>query len=395
MTPLRAKMIRDMQVQRLAPNPQKAYVTAVAGLATFYQCFPDRLSQSRFVPTCTISSSSGAWRGVPATKRPRGSSSAIPRRWVGLSSTSTSHHGRGGRSSPRSSIEELQRLCTQAKNPRHRVLLMTTYAAGLRVGEVVRRQLTDIESERMLLRIEQGKGRKDRYTRLSPRLLSELRAYWRLYRPAPWVFTGLDPPRPMPIGTAQKSYDHAKQRAGITPGHDIHTLRHCLAPHLLEAGVDVRTIQRLLGHRSLDTTTRYLRITRVSATRHSPFILLFAYRNRRQSSRVETITLDADEFLRRFLLHVLPHGFMCSALASSPTGTRRGPCPLSRTVGSARQATPTPPKECGPVEEEVAGMTSRNARTVALDHSTPPSTSPGYPAASRGTPVEVPIYDSS
>jgi integrase/recombinase XerD len=173
------------------------------------------------------------------------------------------------------SIEELQRLFTHAKNPRHRVLLMTTYAAGLRVGEVVRLKLTDIESGRLLLRIEQGKGRKDRYTLLSTRLLTELRAYWRLYRPDPWLFTGRDPQKPMPIGTAQKIYYHAKQRAGITHGHGIHTLRHCFATHLLEAGVDVRTIQMLLGHRSLDTTTRYLRITRqYLATLHSPFDLL-------------------------------------------------------------------------------------------------------------------------
>jgi integrase/recombinase XerD len=102
------------------------------------------------------------------------------------------------------SIEELQRLFTPAKNPRHRVLLMTTYAAGLRVSEVVRLKLTDSDSERRLLRIEQGQGRKDRSTLLSPRLLTALRAYGHLYRPAPWVFTGRAPQRPMPIGTAQK-----------------------------------------------------------------------------------------------------------------------------------------------------------------------------------------------
>jgi site-specific recombinase XerD len=140
------------------------------------------------------------------------------------------------------SIEELQRLFTNAKNPRHRVLLLTTYAAGLRVSEVVRLKLTDLESDRMLIRVEQGKGRKDRYTLLSTRLLTELRAYWHLYRPAPWVFTGRNPQLPMPIGTAQKIYYHAKRRAGITHGQGIHTLRHCFATPLLEAGVDVRTI---------------------------------------------------------------------------------------------------------------------------------------------------------
>jgi len=152
---------------------------------------------------------------------------------------------------------------------------MTTYAAGLRVSEVVRLRLTDIESDRLLLRVEQGKGRKDRYTLLSTRLLTELRAYWKCYRPTPWLFTGLDPHTPMPIGTAQKIYYHAKQRAGITHGHGIHTLRHCFATHLLEAGTDIRTIQMLLGHQSLDTTTQYLRITRQHlATIRSPFDLL-------------------------------------------------------------------------------------------------------------------------
>ena len=173
------------------------------------------------------------------------------------------------------SIEELQRLFAHAKNPRHRVLLMATYAAGLRVSEVVRLRLTDIESDRLRLRVEQGQGRKDRSTRRSARLLTALRGYGKLYRPAPWLLTGLDPHKPMPSGTAQNISSHAKRVAGITHGHGLHTLRHCFAPHLLEAGVDVRTIQMLLGHRSIDTTTRYLQITRRHlATIRSPFDLL-------------------------------------------------------------------------------------------------------------------------
>jgi integrase len=103
---------------------------------------------------------------------------------------------------------------------------MTTYAAGLRVGEVVRLRLTDIESDRMLIRVNQGKGRKDRYTLLSARLLTELRTYWHLYRPAPWLFTGQDRTQPLSIATAQKIYYHAKRVAGITHGKGIHTLRN-------------------------------------------------------------------------------------------------------------------------------------------------------------------------
>jgi hypothetical protein len=139
---------------------------------------------------------------------------------------------------------------------------MTTYAAGLRVSEVVRLHINDLESERQLIRVNQGKGRQDRYTLFSDRLLSELRVYWKCYRPWPWLFPAQDPTPPMSVGTAQKIYDQAKGAAGITQGKGIHSLRHCFATHLLEAGVDVRTIQLLLGHRDISTTTRYLHISR-------------------------------------------------------------------------------------------------------------------------------------
>ena len=173
------------------------------------------------------------------------------------------------------SIEALQRLFTSAKHPRHRVLLMTTSAAGLRVSAVVRLKLTDIASDRMLVRVEQGKGRKDRSTRLSTRLRTALRASWPRSRPAPWRLTGRDPHRPLPIGTAQKLSSHAQRRAEITHGQGLHTLRHGFAPPLLAAGVDVRTIPMLLGPRSLDTTTRDLRIPRQPlATIRSPVDLL-------------------------------------------------------------------------------------------------------------------------
>jgi len=276
MTPLRAQMIRDMQLQRLAPKTQKAYVAAVAGLAKFYQCSPDRLrpEQIRTYLHHLLVERRLAWSSCNQAAAGLKFFYTKTLNWDVLHLDLPPRTGRS--QLPRVlSIEELQRLFTQAKNPRHRVLLMTTYAAGLRVSEVVRLKLTDIESDRMLIRIEQGKGRKDRYSLLSTRLLTELRAYWQLYRPAPWLFTGRDPHTPLPIGTAQKIYYHAKRRAEITHGQGIHTLRHCFATHLLEAGVDVRTIQMLLGHRSLDTTTRYLRITRQHlATLRSPFDLL-------------------------------------------------------------------------------------------------------------------------
>jgi integrase/recombinase XerD len=136
-------------------------------------------------------------------------------------------------------------------------------------------QVTDIEGERGLIRVNQGKGRKDRYTLLSARLLAELRAYWTLERCKPWLFPGQDRAQPLPILSAQRIYYRAKHAANLQHGKGIHTLRHSFATHLLEAGVDPRTIQLLLGHRSLDTTTRYLRVARTHlATIQSPLDLL-------------------------------------------------------------------------------------------------------------------------
>ena len=146
------------------------------------------------------------------------------------------------------SEEELKRIFDTATNLKHRALLMTSYASGLRVSEVVRLKVTDIDSQRMMIRVEQGKGNKDRYTILSRRLLEELRTYWKKYRPTLWLFPGYDPNFPMDRGRASRIFSLALSRAEIHKGRGIHTLRHCFATHLLEAGVDVRTIHLLMGH---------------------------------------------------------------------------------------------------------------------------------------------------
>jgi integrase/recombinase XerD len=276
MKPLRLKMIRQMQLERLAPRTQEAYVAAVAGLAKFYWCSPEQLSPEQIraylhhllVERQLAWSSCNqvacglqffyvktlGWDPLHLNLPPRTRRSQLPHVL---------------------STEELQRLFLSAKTPKHRALLMTTYAAGLRVSEVVHLQLTDIESDRGLIRVNQGKGRKDRYTLLSTRLLAALRAYWKLERPEPWLFPGQDRDNPMPILSAQRIYYRAKHAAQLQHGKGIHTLRHSFATHLFEAGVDPRTIQLLLGHRSFDTTTRYLRVARTHlANIRSPFDLL-------------------------------------------------------------------------------------------------------------------------
>src|SRR3989454_5793249 len=274
---LRNRMIDAMKLRRFSPRTQQSYLTAISGLAKYYRTPPDQLDFEKIKAyllhltveralswsTCNVAVSAFrffyievvGWEKVYLPLPPRKKPKTLP---VLLSRP------------------ELERLFACAGSPKYRVLLLTTYAAGLRVSEVVNLKPADIDSGRQMIRVEQAKGAKDRYTLLSPRLLEELRLYWKLYRPTTWLFPSTrDPHRKLHIGRAQKIYYEAKRRAGITHGHGIHTLRHCFATHLLEAGLDVRTIQMLLGHQSLDTTTQYLRITRQHlATTRSPFDLL-------------------------------------------------------------------------------------------------------------------------
>jgi len=160
------------------------------------------------------------------------------------------------------SIQEVQRLLCSVTNLKHRTILLTVYGSGLRVSEVVKLKPTDILSDRMQIRVEQAKGHKDRYTKLTPRELIELKAYYRACRPQePWLFCGQIPGQHISIGSAQTIYNQARDRAGITHGHGIHTLRHCFATHMLEAGVDLDTLRCWLGHSSIQTTTVYLHLT--------------------------------------------------------------------------------------------------------------------------------------
>lgn len=260
---LRTKMIDAMKLRRFSPKTQQAYLAAVAGIARFYNQSPDSISPDQIHDyllhltvvralswsTCNVAVSALRffyfetlhWDHLSLPIPPRKKPSKLPEI---LSS------------------QELDRLFACSSPPKSRLLLMTTYSAGLRVSEVVHLKVSDIDSQRMMIRIQQAKGMKDRYSILSQTLLEELRLYWKLYRPASWLFPSQQPLKPMQIGTAQKIYHRAKQRAGITKGLGIHTLRHCFATHLLEAGVDLRTIQTLMGHSSITTTQRYLQVRR-------------------------------------------------------------------------------------------------------------------------------------
>jgi len=275
MTPLRQRLIREMQLRQLAPRTIEAYVAAVAGLAKFYGRSPDQLQLEE---VRSYIHHLLAERQL-AVNTCNGHAAAITFFYcqvLGQSSFDLRMRRKHSSKLPEIySQEELVRLFQAARRRKHRVLLMTTYAAGLRLSEVTHLKPIHIHSERMLIRVEQGKGRKDRYTLLSPQLLQELRDYWQEYQPGEWLFPNRKRTAPMDRGTAQHIFYAVKRRAGLQRGHGIHTLRHCFATHLLEAGVDLRTIQLLMGHRSLNSTAIYLHLTRKRLEQlHSPFDLL-------------------------------------------------------------------------------------------------------------------------
>ena len=175
------------------------------------------------------------------------------------------------------SREEVQRLIAATDSPKARALVATAYATGLRVKELVHVKLTDLDAARGMIRVEQGKGAKDRYTILSPCLAEELRAYWTRARPRVWLFPGRNGQQPLDTSGVGKVYTEAKRRARITKRGGIHGLRHAFATHLLEMGVDLPTIQRLLGHTSIQTTMRYLHVARSSLTLHGAPIELLSF----------------------------------------------------------------------------------------------------------------------
>ena len=275
MTPLRQRMIREMELRRFSPNTIECYVRAIFDLAAHYHRSPEQLGLEEvrsYLHTLMVQR-----HFAPATCNLRAAAITFLYRQV-LGQTAFDLKMRrkhGGRLPEIYSHEELVRLFNAALNLQHRVLLMTSYAAGLRRSEVIRLRSRHIHSQRMLIHVEQGKGAKDRYTLLSANLLQELRRYWKEYHLHDWLFPNHSGDGPITGHTAHRMFYCAKSRAQLTRGHGLHTLRHCFATHLLEAGVNLRTLQLLLGHRNINTTTIYLHVSQKQLSQlHSAFDLL-------------------------------------------------------------------------------------------------------------------------
>lgn len=277
MTSLRQRMTEEMQVRNLALNTQLSYARQVSLFARHFNKSPEEMgpedvrayqvyltNEKRLAPGSVLIAVAALrflykvslkkdWNFqdvIPAPKKPQ----TLP---VVLSPGEVLH------------------FLSCVGSPKHRAILTTCYAAGLRISEAVRLKSTNIDSQRMVIRVEQGKGQKDRYVMLSPQLLETLRSYWRAVRPKGWLFEGDVSGQPINRSAVEQACQKARRLSGIRKPITPHSLRHAFAVHLLESGTDVRTIQLLLGHRSLGTTARYLRIatSKVCST-SSPLDLL-------------------------------------------------------------------------------------------------------------------------
>jgi site-specific recombinase XerD len=263
-------MIEDMQIRNLTPNTQRAYVSQIVRFACHFRKSPDllgpaeirtyliHLTQERRLSASSIIVTVSALRFfyTVTLKRPWVVEDDIPA-------------GRQAKKLPVVlSKEEVALFLAAVDNLKHRMILTVCYATGLRISEAVHLKPGAIDSKRMVIRVEQGKGRKDRYVMLPPKLLGMLRDYWRRTHPGEWLFPGRQPGQPVSPLSIDRTCREVRERCGICKPVGPHSLRHAFAVHLLEAGTDLRTIQLLLGHRNLSTTARYLMIatSKVCAT---------------------------------------------------------------------------------------------------------------------------------
>jgi site-specific recombinase XerD len=259
-SPLRRRMAGDMTIRGFTPSTQRGYLAAVENFTAFLGRSPDGATAEDLRRYQLHMRSSGA----SATTM----NAAVSALRFFFTVTLGRDDARVGMTTVREprklpvvlSPEEVARLLDAAPGLKYRAAFSVAYGAGLRASEVVSLKLADIDSSRMVIRVEQGKGRKDRYAMLSEHLLHLLRTYWKASRPQGWLFPGQNPVNPLTTRQLRRAFDGAKAAARIDKRVSLHTLRHCFATHLLEQKVDIRVIQVLLGHSKLDTTARYSQV---------------------------------------------------------------------------------------------------------------------------------------
>jgi site-specific recombinase XerD len=288
MSELRQKMIRVMELRNLSRHTQRSYLAAVTGITRFYNQSPDRMTKEEIedyllylkrdkgnAPNSCCAVLSGlrffyknvAEKEIPITysltRKPKKLPQVLP-------------------------MEDVWKIIRATNNLKHKMMLMTTYAAGLRASETINLKTENIDSKAMLIKVEEGKGKKDRYTLLSKRLLKELRIYYRKYRPDTYLFPSSfarKKDKPLSYEAIRSVYDEARKKAGVKKGAGVHTLRHSFATHLLEAGYDIRKIQVLMGHTRLTTTMIYLHVSRQTLSKIPSPLDLFDHKHAKKEDR--------------------------------------------------------------------------------------------------------------
>lgn len=265
MTELRKKMIKQMQLRNLSPNTQRAYLSAVSGLAKHYGKSPDQISKQMiedyilYLKNDKGSAPNSVGGVITALRFFCKSILGVEEKVLDFSVKRTR------RKLPTVLTQKkIWDIITAPKNLKHQLILMTTYSGGLRASEVTTLKPEHIDSERMLIKVE-GKGGKQRYTLLSEKLLPQMRHYYKTNQPKTYLFPSSfkkKKDQPLSYETIRMVYENARKKAGVKRGVGIHTLRHSFATHLLEAGYDIRKIQVLMGHKSLSTTMIYLHVSR-------------------------------------------------------------------------------------------------------------------------------------
>ena len=259
-TPLRRRMIEDMTIRKFAPRTQEGYIRAVKNFAAFLGHSPDRATIEDIRRYQLSLASSGL--GVPSVNAAMTALRFFFK--VTLRRGDVTEDIVFAREPRRLPVvlspEEVARLLAAAADVKYKAALSIAYGTGLRASEVISLKVGDIDSARMLIRVDQGKGHKDRYVMLSQQLLELLRQWWRIARPRYWLFPGQVPGEPLTTRQLNRAVHAAAQRAGIDKRMGVHTLRHSFATHLLEQNVDIRVIQVLLGHAKLETTALYTRV---------------------------------------------------------------------------------------------------------------------------------------
>jgi len=261
MTQLRRRMLDDMRIRNLSPHTMDCYIRCVAQFARYFGKSPDALEieHVREYQLFLLEKKKASWGTFNQTVCALNFfyKVTLKRDW---SHNPIPFPKKEKKLPVILSVGEIAAFFAVIDNLKHWTIFTLMYATGLRISETLNLLPSDIDSKRMVIRVRQGKGKKDRYVPLYPSLLGSLRKYWLAYRPQAWLFAGMLPGQPLNRRSVERLYPRLREKAGIKKPVTPHTMRHCFATHLLEAGTDLRTIQLLLGHRSLNTTAVYLHV---------------------------------------------------------------------------------------------------------------------------------------